>query len=110
MSAKLFSFNEIKHVGQPRYSAADMMARQLCLDTIENIKAWRHEAIEAVNAGQTDDTLTEEQRALWTEREKLTAEGYTTIDALMKGRHREAVLPLVLEAFPEIWAKEGQPN
>ncbi len=105
MSAKLFSINSLKDVGREVYSESDMMARQLCLDTIDGIKELRLLAIEEIQA-RTVPNVPEPNERDWTDAEKIVAEGYTVIDALLHGRHREAVLPLVLEAFPEIYAKE----
>jgi hypothetical protein len=70
---------------------AEEMASDLAVDTCLRYKEMRAEALQAeANA---------ELPAAWSPEAK---ECMDTLEALLKGRHRWVVLPIVLEHFPEL--------
>lgn len=70
---------------------AEEMAQDLAIETIEGILNQREEAKRRERECEPPLEATEEDK-----------QRYETIEALLKGRHRAMVLPLVLEAFPEL--------
>lgn len=74
-----------------RPPTADEMAADLAMETIEQILNRREEAKQRELDCEPPLEATEADKQC-----------YETLDALMKGRHRAVVLPLVLEAFPEL--------
>ena len=88
------SFNKPKPEKPVPGTAADM-AYNMALDAIEGIKARRKAAYDAENNLQPSIETTAEDK-----------ERYEVLEALMKGRHRHIVVPLILEAFPELVTKE----
>lgn len=70
---------------------AVQMATELARETIEDYKALRAEAVAAEKAC--------EESKEWNDRAN---ECIQTLDALMRGRHRDVVRPIVLTEFPEI--------
>lgn len=82
-------FRRFRNVPAPR--TADQMAADLAAETCRRLQALRAEALAA------------EQRADEPMRESAEqAECYTTLDALLRGRHRRVVVPVLLEHFPEL--------
>lgn len=88
------SFNKPRPEKSVR-GTADDMAYNMALDAIAHIKARRVEAVKAEQATEPSLPTTAEDK-----------EQYEILDALMKGRHRHVVLPLILEAFPELVTPE----
>jgi hypothetical protein len=67
------------------------MAADLAMETIEHILNRREEAKQREIDCEPPLEATEEDQ-----------QAYATLDALMQGRHRHIVAPLILEAFPEL--------
>lgn len=74
-----------------KHKTADEMAVELVTDACERYAVLRAEA--------TQREKDAEPPAEWTVEAQ---ECMTTIDALLRGRHRRAVLPIVIRFFPEI--------
>lgn len=91
MSARLFSINSLNGKVQAPADNSAEMAADLAMDTIEGILNQR----EAAKAAE----VACEPPLPWT---PVDQERIDTLEALMKGRHRATVLPLILEAFPEL--------
>ena len=90
MSGKLFSFNTLQR--QPAQNSTEM-AREFALDIIAGIKERRAEA--------KARELACEPAEPWTPADQ---ERIDALEALLKGRHRATVIPLILEHLPEILA------
>lgn len=84
------SFSNVPIVDN-RPPTADEMAADLAMETIEGILNQREEAKQRELDCEPPLEATEEDK-----------QRYETLEALLKGRHRAVVLPLVLEAFPEL--------
>lgn len=83
------SFNNLPIVGQAP-SAAEMAA-DLCREMAEVIQAARLEATRRELACEPPLPTTAEHRG-----------AYAALEALVKGRHRAVVLPILFEEFPEL--------
>lgn len=96
MSAHLFkSMNGTKQSFEP---TPEDMARDLALELILGIKERRQAAREAELRCEPSLQQTEEDK-----------QRYDALEALLKGRHRQAVLALLLTHFPE-WIAEMKVN
>lgn len=99
MSAKLFSINSLTgKVQSPADNSAEMAA-DLAMETIIDIKNQREVAKAREEAC--------EPPLPWTPQDQ---DRVDTLEALLKGRHRATVLPLILEAFPELVAMGKLPT
>ena len=93
--AHLFSFQTLQQPRAPR--TADEAAMQMATEAIEAIKERRQLANEREIACEPSLEWSPEDQ-----------EQRDVLEALLKGRHRPVVLPLILEAFPELLAKLPQ--
>lgn len=71
--------------------SAEEMAANLAEETCEKLKAMKAAALEAEQNAEEPLPPSAEQ-----------AECYKTLDALMQGRHKWVVTPIILEHFPEL--------
>jgi len=92
-------FQSLKNQPSP-----DEMAVELAEATIAAHRAFALE-IEAEQALAAQEGR--DPRQVTPEDESQVAERMQTLAALLSGRHRAVVLPLVLDAFPELFAKVG---
>lgn len=83
----------------------DQLAAELAADTIAAHRAFALEIQAEQEAAKTEGR---DPRQVTPEDEAQVAERMQTLAALLAGRHRAVVLPLVLEAFPELFQKVGQ--
>lgn len=83
----------------------DQLAAQLAKDTIAAHRAF---AVEIQAEQEQAQAEGRDPRQVTPEDEAQVAERMQTLAALLAGRHRAVVLPLVLEAFPKLFQKVGQ--
>ena len=82
-------------VGQPAQNSPEM-ALALAREHIEAIKERKAEAEAAERACEPMVETTPQDQ-----------EHYDVLEALLKGRHRPVILPLLLESFPELITPAG---
>ena len=70
---------------------ASQMAEDLARETCETLVRLRAEAVAREQAAEPPMLATDEQ-----------AECYRTLEALLKGRHRRVVLPVMLSLLPDL--------
>ena len=86
-------------------STPAQLATELARDTIAAHRAF---AVEIQTEQETAKAEGRDPRQVTPEDEAQVAERMQTLAALLAGRHRAVVLPLVLDAFPELFQKVGQ--
>lgn len=84
---------------------AEQLAVELASDTIAAHRAFAVEIQAEQEAAKVENR---DPRQVTPEDEAQVAERMQTLAALLAGRHRAVVLPLVLDAFPELFQKVGQ--
>ncbi len=86
------SFQNVPVLNQPEAQpSAEQMAADLAEEACLKLKELRARALEA--EANADEPMVESAEQI---------ECYATLDALMKGRHKWVVTPIVLEHFPEL--------